>query len=31
MVEICFDLFTSYSFPTLASSIIQAIDDLGAE
>ena len=31
MVEICFDLFTSYSFPTFASSIIQTIDDLGAD
>jgi len=31
MVEIAFDTFVSYSFPTFCSSFVQAIEELGAE
>ena len=31
MVESAFDIFVSYSFPSLCSSIVQAVDELGRE
>lgn len=31
MVELAFDTFVNYSFPTLASSMVQAVESLGAE
>lgn len=31
MVELAFDTFVAYSFPTLASSIVEACNSLGAE
>ena len=31
MVELAFDIFTQYTFPTMASSIVEAVDSLGRE